>query len=256
LNDSAAETEEQMDSPILEVSTLRKRYGSLEVLRGIDLSVEAGQRIVVMGSSGSGKSSFIRCLNGLERTDDGTIRFHGKNIEALSETSWRRVRQKMGMVFQNYSLFPHFNVLRNLTFAPMREHVLSPEEAEHSAMAWLERVGLRDKAHVYPAQLSGGQQQRVAIVRSMMMKPDVMLFDEPTSALDPETVGEVLSIIGELTADGLTSIVVTHEMGFARRCADRIVFMDEGKIIEDCSPEQFFTAPATDRARRFISNHK
>uniref|UniRef100_UPI0015A22FF8 amino acid ABC transporter ATP-binding protein n=1 Tax=Paraburkholderia sartisoli TaxID=83784 RepID=UPI0015A22FF8 len=241
---------------MLEVSALRKRYGSLEVLRGIDLSIKAGQRIVVMGSSGSGKSSFIRCLNGLEKTDDGTIRFHGENIEALSETSWRRVRQRMGMVFQNYSLFPHFNVLSNLTFAPIREHVLSAHEAEKNALAWLERVGLIDKAHAYPAQLSGGQQQRVAIVRSMMMKPDVMLFDEPTSALDPETVGEVLSIIAELTADGLTSVVVTHEMGFARRCADRIVFMDEGKIIEDCSPEQFFTAPTTERARRFISNHK
>jgi len=245
-----------MDTPVLEVKALKKRYGSLEVLKGIDMSVSACERIVVMGSSGSGKSSFIRCLNGLEKTDEGTIHFLGDSIESLGESSWRRVRQKMGMVFQNYSLFPHFNVLKNLMFAPIRERVMSASEAERKALGWLDRVGLRDKAQAYPAQLSGGQQQRVAIVRSMMMQPDVMLFDEPTSALDPETVGEVLSIIDDLTADGLTSIVVTHEMGFARRCADRIVFMDEGRIIEDCPPEQFFTAPATDRARRFISSHK
>jgi ABC-type polar amino acid transport system ATPase subunit len=247
---------EQTSTPILETRALCKSYGNLEVLRGVNLSVKPGERIVVMGSSGSGKSTFIRCLNGLEKTASGEIFYKGQDITQLAEKAWRDVRRNMGMVFQDYSLFPHFTVLRNLCFAPVREKVLSRDDANERALALLKRVGLYEKASAYPAQLSGGQQQRVAIVRSMMMQPDVMLFDEPTSALDPETVGEVLAIIDDLTTDGLTSIVVTHETGFARRCADRIVFMDQGTVIESCKPEVFFMNPTTDRARRFIANHK
>ena len=243
-------------APILETKGLLKNYGALEVLKGIDLSIASGERIVIMGSSGSGKSTFIRCLNGLEQTAGGEIVFQGQNIAANTEEDWRSVRRKMGMVFQDYSLFPHMTVLRNLTFAPTRENIMNQEQADARARQLLERVGLLDKQTMYPNQLSGGQQQRVAIVRSMMMNPDIMLFDEPTSALDPETVNEVLSIIDELTADGLTSIVVTHETGFAQKCADRIVFMDEGKILESCPPAVFFTNPATERAKRFIANHK
>lgn len=247
---------EKSDMPILETRELWKKYGQVDVLRGINLSVKTGERIVVMGSSGSGKSSFIRCLNGLEKTAGGQIIYKGENITQLSESGWRSVRRTMGMVFQDYSLFPHFTVMRNLTFAPTHEKVLSREDADVRAKALLKRVGLFEKADAYPAQLSGGQQQRVAIVRSMMMQPDIMLFDEPTSALDPETVGEVLAIIDDLTVDGLTSIVVTHETGFARRCADRIVFMDQGVILESAPPEDFFNSPATERARRFVANHK
>jgi ABC-type polar amino acid transport system ATPase subunit len=226
-------------TPILETRALRKNYGDVEVLRGIDLAVTRGERIVVMGSSGSGKSTFVRCLNGLEKTASGDILYNGRNITRLNENEWRSVRHRIGMVFQDYSLFPHFTVMRNLLFAPVREKVLSREHAELRANALLKRVGLLHKANVYPCELSGGQQQRVAIVRSMMMQPDLILFDEPTSALDPETVGEVLAIIDDLTADGLTSIVVTHETGFARRCADRIVFMDQGEVLESCAPEVF-----------------
>ncbi|MFT4067354.1 amino acid ABC transporter ATP-binding protein [Paraburkholderia sp.] len=247
---------EAREAPILETRALRKTYGELEVLKGIDLSVQAGERIVVMGSSGSGKSTFIRCLNGLEKTMGGSIVYKGRDITHLNETAWREVRRKMGMVFQDYSLFPHFTVLRNLCFAPVREKVLSREDADVRARALLKRVGLYEKADAYPGQLSGGQQQRIAIVRSMMMQPDVMLFDEPTSALDPETVSEVLAIIDDLTTDGLTSIIVTHETGFAQRCANRIVFMDQGTVLESCPPEVFFDHPATERARRFVANHK
>jgi ABC-type polar amino acid transport system ATPase subunit len=247
---------ETKEAPIIETRALHKSYGNLEVLRGVDLSVQRGERIVVMGSSGSGKSTFIRCLNGLEKIAGGSIVYKGRDITGLNENQWREVRRNMGMVFQDYSLFPHFTVLRNLCFAPVREKVLSREDADTRARALLKRVGLYDKADAYPAQLSGGQQQRIAIVRSMMMQPDVMLFDEPTSALDPETVSEVLGIIQDLTADGLTSIIVTHETGFAQRCADRIVFMDQGKVLESCPPDVFFDHPATERARRFIANHK
>jgi len=244
------------EAPVLETRGLRKNYGTVEVLHGIDFSVNSGERVVIMGSSGSGKSTLIRCLNGLEATTGGEIIFDGKNIAALPESSWRHVRRSVGMVFQDYSLFPHFRILRNLTFAPVREKVLTREKADERALALLERVGLADKAKAYPSQLSGGQQQRVAIVRAMMMQPRIMLFDEPTSALDPETVGEVLAIIDDLTAGGLTTVIVTHEIGFAKRCADRIVFMDEGRIIESCPPKRFFSNPATERARRFISTHK
>jgi ABC-type polar amino acid transport system ATPase subunit len=241
---------------ILETHGLRKKYGDVEVLHGVDFSVRPGERIVIMGSSGSGKSTFIRCLNGLERTTGGEIIYRGQNLASLGESEWRPVRRSMGMVFQDYSLFPHFSALRNLTFAPIREKVFRREEATERAFALLDRVGLRHKADAYPAQLSGGQQQRIAIARALMMQPDIMLFDEPTSALDPETVGEVLTIIADLTANGLTSITVTHETGFARRCADRIVFMDAGVVVESGTPEAFFSSPRTERAQRFLANHK
>ncbi|WP_274706687.1 amino acid ABC transporter ATP-binding protein [Aquabacter sp. L1I39] len=233
-----------------------KSYGKVQVLEDIAFSIAKGERVVIMGSSGSGKSTFIRCLNGLEAIQGGSIVFDGREIGGLAEREWRLVRRRIGMVFQNYALFPHMNALRNLTFAPVREGLMVREAAEARALALLARVGLADKAQSYPAQLSGRQQQRVAIVRAMMMSPDVMLFDEPTSALDPETVGEVLAIIQDLTSEGLTSIIVTHEMGFARRCADRIVYMDRGRIVEEAHPEAFFTQPQTERARRFISTHK
>ncbi|QTL06049.1 amino acid ABC transporter ATP-binding protein [Aquabacter sp. L1I39] len=235
---------------------LVKSYGKVQVLEDIAFSIAKGERVVIMGSSGSGKSTFIRCLNGLEAIQGGSIVFDGREIGGLAEREWRLVRRRIGMVFQNYALFPHMNALRNLTFAPVREGLMVREAAEARALALLARVGLADKAQSYPAQLSGRQQQRVAIVRAMMMSPDVMLFDEPTSALDPETVGEVLAIIQDLTSEGLTSIIVTHEMGFARRCADRIVYMDRGRIVEEAHPEAFFTQPQTERARRFISTHK
>lgn len=250
------EESNNVTEPILEVSGLRKAYGEHVVLHGIDFEVAQNERVVIMGSSGSGKSTFIRCLNGLETTTSGSILFKGSNIAGSSESAWRRLRRSIGMVFQDYSLFPHFNVLRNLTFAPVREGLMSKTEAVDRAMGLLDRVGLRHKVDAYPAQLSGGQQQRVAIVRAMMMKPDIMLFDEPTSALDAETVGEVLAIIRDLTTGGMTSITVTHETGFARQCADRIVYMDEGRIIESGPPELFFSAPRTERARAFIKNHK
>jgi len=247
---------DSVTDPILKVSALYKAYGEHVVLQGIDFEVAENERVVIMGSSGSGKSTLIRCLNGLETTTSGSILFKGNDIAGLPERAWRRVRRSIGMVFQDYSLFPHFNVLGNLTFAPVREGVLGKSEAVERAMVLLDRVGLRHKATAYPAQLSGGQQQRVAIVRAMMMQPNIMLFDEPTSALDAETVGEVLAIMRDLTADGMTSITVTHETGFARQCADRIVYMDDGRIIESGPPEVFFTAPQTERARSFLKNHK
>lgn len=248
---------EHAEAPqVIRAVDLVKFYGAVQVLEDIAFSIAKGERVVIMGSSGSGKSTFIRCLNGLEAIQGGSIVFNGREIGGLPEREWRLVRRRIGMVFQNYALFPHMNVLRNLTFAPVREGLMARDEAEARAVALLTRVGLAEKAQSYPAQLSGGQQQRVAIVRAMMMSPDVMLFDEPTSALDPETVGEVLAIIQDLTSEGLTSIIVTHEMGFARRCADRIVYMDRGRIVEEAHPDVFFTQPQTERARRFISIHK
>lgn len=241
---------------ILSTNGLVKRYGTTAVLHKIDFSVAEGERVVIMGPSGSGKSTFIRCLNGLETIQAGEILFHNRDIAALGESGWRPLRRRIGMIFQDYALFPHMTVLRNLTFAPVREGLMRRAEAEKRAMALLDRVGLRDKGASYPARLSGGQQQRVAIIRAMMMNPELMLFDEPTSALDPETVGEVLALIQDLTSEGLTSIVVTHETNFARRCADRIVFMDAGFIVEDSPPVEFFSTPKTERVKKFIADHK
>lgn len=197
--------------PVIRVVDIEKRYGDVQVLFDVNFSIGRGERVVIMGSSGSGKSTFIRCLNGLETIQGGSIFFQGEDVARFTESEWRPIRRSIGMVFQTYTLFPHMNVLRNLTFAPVREGLMKREAAEMRAQALLERVGLRDKAMAYPAQLSGGQQQRVAIVRAMMMSPQVMLFDEPTSALDAETVGEVLAIIQDLTSEGLTAIIVTRE---------------------------------------------
>ena len=237
---------------LIETKGLKKSFGKLEVLKGIDSSVEEGEVIAIVGPSGSGKSTYLRCLNLLERPNSGTISFAGENVfpEAKDEDALRR---KVGMVFQHFNLFPHLNVLDNLCLAPERILGLSREEARDEARSLLERVGLVDKATAFPAQLSGGQKQRIAIVRALAMKPQVLLFDEPTSALDPEMVGEVLAVMKDLAKDGMTMIVVTHEMNFARDVADRVLFMDGGLIAEEGRPEAFFSAPESPRAREFLA---
>ena len=222
------------------------------VLQGIDCDIRRGEQVVVIGPSGGGKSTFLRCLNMLEVPSAGEIYFNGEEITAKG-VNLDQVRAKMGMVFQHFNLFPHFTVLKNITFAPVTLKLQTPEEAEEKAMALLRRVGLEEKANAYPSQLSGGQKQRIAIVRALAMDPQVMLFDEPTSALDPEMVGEVLDLMKQLAEDGMTMVVVTHEMGFAREVADRILFIDQGIILEEGSPEQFFGNPQMDRTKEFLS---
>lgn len=237
---------------LIETKGLKKSFGKLEVLRGIDSGVEEGEVIAIVGPSGGGKSTYLRCLNLLERPNSGTISFAGENVfpEANDEDALRR---KVGMVFQHFNLFPHLNVLDNLCLAPERILSLSKEEARGEGRKLLERVGLGDKAAAFPAQLSGGQKQRIAIVRALAMKPQVLLFDEPTSALDPEMVGEVLAVMKDLAREGMTMIVVTHEMNFARDVADRVLFMDGGLIAEEGRPEAFFSAPESPRAREFLA---
>jgi polar amino acid transport system ATP-binding protein len=237
---------------LIETKGLKKNFGKLEVLKGIDSSVEEGEVIAIVGPSGGGKSTYLRCLNLLERPNAGTISFAGEDVfpEAKDEDALRR---KVGMVFQHFNLFPHLNVLDNLSLAPERILGLSKEEARAEARKLLERVGLSDKATAFPAQLSGGQKQRIAIVRALAMKPQVLLFDEPTSALDPEMVGEVLAVMKDLAKEGMTMIVVTHEMNFARDVADRVLFMDGGLIAESGRPEAFFSAPESPRAREFLA---
>jgi len=222
------------------------------VLQGIDCDIRRGEQVVVIGPSGGGKSTFLRCLNMLEVPSSGQILVNGQEITAKG-VNLDQVRAKMGMVFQHFNLFPHFTVLKNITFAPVTLKLQTPEEAEAKAMALLRRVGLEEKANAYPSQLSGGQKQRIAIVRALAMDPEVMLFDEPTSALDPEMVGEVLDLMKQLAEDGMTMVVVTHEMGFAREVADRILFIDQGIILEEGSPEQFFGNPQMDRTKEFLS---
>ena len=222
------------------------------VLRGIDCDIHRGEQVVVIGPSGGGKSTFLRCLNMLETPTSGQIYVNDQEITAKG-VNLDQVRAKMGMVFQHFNLFPHFTVLKNITFAPVQLKLQTPEEAEEKAMALLRRVGLEEKANAYPSQLSGGQKQRIAIVRALAMDPQVMLFDEPTSALDPEMVGEVLDLMKQLAEDGMTMVVVTHEMGFAREVADRILFIDQGIILEEGSPEQFFGNPQMDRTKEFLS---
>lgn len=234
------------------VKNLRKHFGSLEVLKGIDEHIEKGEVVVVIGPSGSGKSTFLRCLNLLEIPTEGDIIFEGVSITD-KKSDINRLRQKMGMVFQQFNLFPHMTIMENITLAPRKLKGLSKEEAESNAMALLKRVGLEDKASSYPAQLSGGQKQRIAIVRALAMSPDVMLFDEPTSALDPEMVGEVLDVMKKLAAEGMTMVVVTHEMGFAREVGTRLLFMDEGRIIEQGKPADVFANPKNPRTREFLS---
>lgn len=236
---------------MINVGNLHKTYGDNEVLKGIDLDVAKGEVVVIIGPSGSGKSTFLRCLNLLEQPTGGTIEFEGKNLLDKS-TNINQLREKMGMVFQSFNLFPHMTVLENLTISPIQVKKEKPEEANARALDLLNQVGLADKASAYPASLSGGQQQRVAIARALAMQPDVMLFDEPTSALDPEMVGEVLAVMQDLAEKGMTMVVVTHEMGFAKEVADRVIFMDQGIIQEEGTPEAIFDNPQNPRTQDFL----
>ena len=236
---------------LISVDNLSKHFDDLHALNGVSIDIYKGDVIFVVGPSGSGKSTFLRCLNRLEEPTGGTILFEGIDITD-KKTDINKHRQKMGMVFQQFNLFPHMTVLKNLTLGPMKLQGKSREEAEDEAMKLLDRVGLADRAKAYPNQLSGGQKQRIAIVRALCMKPDVMLFDEPTSALYPEMVGEVLEVMKDLANEGMTMVVVTHEMGFAREVADRVMFMDGGYIAEEGTPKQIFQKPKCDRLRQFL----
>ncbi|CRM39458.1 MULTISPECIES: amino acid ABC transporter ATP-binding protein [Pseudomonas] len=238
-------------SALIEFQGFNKFFGDQQVLKGIDLSVQSGEVVVILGPSGCGKSTLLRCLNGLEVAHSGSLRFAGK--ELLDKTTdWRQVRQDVGMVFQSYHLFPHMSVLDNILLGPLKVQKREPREAREQAEKLLARVGLADKRDAFPRQLSGGQQQRIAIVRSLCMNPQVMLFDEVTAALDPEMVKEVLEVIQGLARDGMTLLIVTHEMAFARAVADRVVFMEAGRILEHNTPEEFFTNPQTARAQQFL----
>lgn len=237
---------------LIKVDNLHKSFGEVEVLKGINAEIHKGDVIVVIGASGSGKSTFLRCLNKLEEPTGGKIFFEGTDITD-PHININLHRRKMGMVFQQFNLFPHMTVLKNMILGPTKLLKKSKEEAEREAMKLLERVGLSEKANAYPNQLSGGQKQRVAIVRALCMNPDVLLFDEPTSALDPEMVGEVLDVMKQLAKEGMTMVVVTHEMGFAREVATNVVFIDEGKIVEQGEPEEFFTNPKNSRLKDFLS---
>ncbi len=239
---------------IISVKDLEKHFGSGEIkaLRGVSAEIRKGEVVVVIGPSGSGKSTFLRCLNLLETPTAGTVTFEGVDITD-PKVNLNLHRQKMGMVFQHFNLFPHMTVLKNMTLAPVKLLKKSKAEAEAKAMELLKRVNLADRAGAYPSQLSGGQKQRIAIVRALCMEPEVMLFDEPTSALDPEMVGEVLDVMKQLAQAGMTMVVVTHEMGFAREVADRVLFMDEGQIVEEGTPEEIFSHPAQQRTRDFLN---
>ena len=236
---------------LIEVKGLRKHFGKLQVLRGIDEQIHAGEVVVIIGPSGSGKSTFLRCLNLLETPTGGDVIFEGESVMKAGKNI-NKLRERMGMVFQQFNLFPHLSVLENICIAPMKVKKAQRAQIELRALKLLDRVGLGDKAKAYPAQLSGGQKQRVAIVRALAMEPDVMLFDEPTSALDPEMVGEVLDVMKSLAREGMTMVVVTHEMGFAREVGDRVLFMDEGIIMEQGTPEQVFGNPQNPRTQDFL----
>ncbi len=238
---------------MIETRDLYKKFKDVTVLQGISEHIEKSEKVVIVGPSGSGKSTFLRCLNLLEMPTAGEIWFEGKCLTGSSESEIDRLRTKMGMVFQQFNLFPHMTVRKNITLAPVKLKLMSEEEANEKADALLKRIGLLEKSEAYPAQLSGGQKQRVAIVRALAMNPDVMLFDEPTSALDPEMVGEVLEFMHQLADEGMTMVVVTHEMGFAKEVATRVLFMDEGKILEQASPKEFFGNPQNGRLRDFLS---
>lgn len=243
---------DNVQKPLIQVENLEKRFGDLHVLKGVNVKIQKGDVVFVVGPSGSGKSTFLRCLNRLEEPTAGKIFFEGVDITD-PKTDIDRHRQKMGMVFQQFNLFPHMTIMKNLTIAPTKLQGKSQEEAEETAIQLLKRVGLADRAGAYPSQLSGGQKQRIAIVRSLCMKPDVMLFDEPTSALDPEMVGEVLSVMRDLAEEKMTMVVVTHEMGFAREVATRVMFMDEGYFVEENEPGEFFGHPKNERLKNFLS---
>ena len=237
-------------SSIIEVKGLKKDFGALQVLKGVDVSIEENEVVCIIGPSGSGKSTFLRCLNRLEEITDGEILIDGVH---LSKDNENEVRTEMGMVFQSFNLFPHMSVLDNVTIGPRKVRKVDRKEAEHKALELLSRVGLADKAHGYPSSLSGGQKQRVAIARALAMNPKIILFDEPTSALDPEMVGEVLDVMKGLAHGGMTLVIVTHEMGFAKEVADRVLFMDEGYIIEQGTPDEIFNHPKEERTKNFLS---
>lgn len=238
---------------MIEVKDLHKSFGQLKVLNGVSINIQKGEKVVVIGPSGSGKSTFLRCLNRLEEPTGGQVIFEGFDITD-KKTNIDKHRQKMGMVFQHFNLFPHLTVLQNITLAPTTLKLQTKEEANKNAMELLNKVGLVDKANVYPSTLSGGQKQRIAIVRALAMNPDVMLFDEPTSALDPEMVGEVLNVMKQLAEDGMTMVCVTHEMGFAREVADRVIFMYDGIILEEGTPEEIFGNPKNERTKQFLQS--
>ena len=237
---------------MITVKALDKYFGEKHVLKELNETITKGEKVVIVGPSGSGKSTFLRCLNLLETPTSGEIWFEDNNITD-PKCNIDALRRRMGMVFQHFNLFPHLSIIQNITLAPVKLKLQTPQEAEQTAIALLERVGLSEKANAYPAQLSGGQKQRVAIVRALAMKPDVMLFDEPTSALDPEMVGEVLEVMKELANEGMTMVVVTHEMGFAREVGTRVLFMDEGRILEQNTPAEFFANPKNPRLKDFLS---
>lgn len=237
---------------MIETRDLKKNFGDLVVLRGITQTIKKGEKVVIIGPSGSGKSTYLRCLNLLETPDSGEIYIDGVDI-LDKKNNINIIRQKMGMVFQHFNLFPHLTVLENITLAPVTLKLKTKEQAIEDAYKLLDKIGLRDKANVYPSTLSGGQKQRIAIVRSLAMDPEVILFDEPTSALDPEMVGEVLAVMEQLAEDGMTMVVVTHEMGFAKEVADRVIFIDEGIIMEDAPPAEFFGNPKNERLKSFLS---
>ena len=237
---------------MIEVKDLHKNFGSLTVLQGITETIRQGDKAAIIGPSGSGKSTFLRCLNLLEKPTGGEIWFEGRNIAAKG-CDIDVVRQRMGMVFQHFNLFPHMTILKNITLAPVSLKLQTQEQAEEKALSLLDRIGLSDKADTYPAMLSGGQKQRIAIVRALAMNPKVMLFDEPTSSLDPEMVGEVLDLIREVALEGMTMVIVTHEMGFAREVANRVMFMDEGRIVEQNTPALLFGSPQNERLQSFLS---
>ncbi|SDE91383.1 amino acid ABC transporter ATP-binding protein [Sporomusa acidovorans] len=237
---------------MITLQAVNKHFGSHHVLKDITITVKAGEKVVIIGPSGSGKSTMIRCMNLLERPSSGTVTVNGVDLTA-PKAPVSKVRESVAMVFQQFNLYPHKTVLENLTLAPTLIKGVPKAEAVESGLAFLERVGLKDKANVYPAQLSGGQQQRVAIARALNMRPQIMLFDEPTSALDPEMIKEVLDVMVDLANEGITMVVVTHEMGFARRVADRVIFMDDGRILEQGSPEHFFQNPEHERTKLFLS---
>lgn len=238
---------------MIETKDLEKQFNDNLVLKGITQTIERGEKCVIVGPSGSGKSTFLRCLNLLEVPTGGEVYFEGKALTGSSEKEVDHLRTKMGMVFQHFNLFPHMTVRKNITLAPVKLHIMGEDEANERANSLLDRIGLRDKAESYPQQLSGGQKQRVAIVRALAMNPAVMLFDEPTSALDPEMVGEVLEFMQTLAKDGMTMVVVTHEMGFAREVATRVMFMDNGLIMEEAPPDEFFAHPKNPRLQDFLS---
>ncbi len=240
------------DAPIITIRNIYKFFGPLKALDNVTLDIRSGEKVVIIGPSGSGKSTLLRSINRLEEIDQGSIVVDGFDLNDRTNDI-NAIRQELGMVFQSFNLFPHKTVLENLTLAPIKLKKIPKAEAEATAMKLLDRVGIKEKATVYPSRLSGGQQQRVAIARALAMNPKIMLFDEPTSALDPEMIGEVLDVMKSLARDGMTMVVVTHEMGFAREVADRVIFMDAGQIIESGTPEHFFKAPEHDRTKLFLS---